>query len=310
MPVQVGQLWQHEDDGRYVRIARIWVTLGGATMIDAINERTGAPLAPVFGMEWPSMFRLILEDEPPLEDVPLDEPPPWIPLEARIPESPPAPRRVIKRGQLWTEIRGGYVVRVTNIQEHSQIGSGVDRFIQVVRHDLDIANPYATNPYEQPTLCSEDSFLNTFRYFCDAFEGEAMPRRPEPGQMWQRKDGSVQTVQILETDWLEPDNGEVHVRYETTNGIAAMPESRFRREYTIMLGDRTPTPRTAYDQLIEDDLLPQPPPVSEMVISSVTVKCVGDHDRVQVWNRGGMAGELTVSKGDGEALKRRLLGGG
>jgi hypothetical protein len=180
------------------------------------------------------------------------------------------------------------------------------RFIQVVGRDS-----YATNPYGLPTLCSEDSFRNTFRYFCNAYEVEAsMPRRPEPGQMWQRKDGPVQTVQILETDWLEPDNSETYVRYETTSGILSMPEARFRREYTIMLGDRTPPPRTAYDQLLEDDLLPQPPPVSEMVISSVTVKCVGDHDRVQVWNRGGMAGELTVCKGDGEPLKRRLLGSG
>lgn len=43
------------------------------------------------------------------------------------------------------------------------------------------------------------------------------------------------------------------------------------------------------------------------IISSVTIKTIGEHDFVRVWNRGALAGELTVIKGHGEVLARRLL---
>jgi hypothetical protein len=43
-----------------------------------------------------------------------------------------------------------------------------------------------------------------------------------------------------------------------------------------------------------------------MIISSVQVTEGSIHDKVQVWNRGGLAGELTVAHGDGKKLAARL----
>jgi hypothetical protein len=43
------------------------------------------------------------------------------------------------------------------------------------------------------------------------------------------------------------------------------------------------------------------------LVSSVRVHEEGNHDVVRVWNRGGLAGELVVNKGDGEPLARRLI---
>lgn len=45
---------------------------------------------------------------------------------------------------------------------------------------------------------------------------------------------------------------------------------------------------------------------SEHVASSVSVERVGSHDRVRVWSRGGHAGELVMSEGDGEAFAEML----
>lgn len=45
---------------------------------------------------------------------------------------------------------------------------------------------------------------------------------------------------------------------------------------------------------------------SEHVASSVSVEHVGSHDRVRVWSRGGHAGELIMSEGDGEAFAEML----
>lgn len=44
------------------------------------------------------------------------------------------------------------------------------------------------------------------------------------------------------------------------------------------------------------------------IVSTVEVETVGAHERVDVWNRGGKAGTLTVSAGDGEAIAERLAG--
>lgn len=41
---------------------------------------------------------------------------------------------------------------------------------------------------------------------------------------------------------------------------------------------------------------------SAHLISSATVMRIGIHDRVRLWNRGGLAGELTVVAGDGERI--------
>lgn len=43
------------------------------------------------------------------------------------------------------------------------------------------------------------------------------------------------------------------------------------------------------------------------IISSVQVEEGPSHDRVHVWNRGGKAGVLTVEKGDGEDIAKKLL---
>lgn len=45
------------------------------------------------------------------------------------------------------------------------------------------------------------------------------------------------------------------------------------------------------------------------IVTSVQVEAVGGHDRVKVWNRGGLAGELVVQLGDGEPICERLRGG-
>lgn len=44
------------------------------------------------------------------------------------------------------------------------------------------------------------------------------------------------------------------------------------------------------------------------LISSVKVETIGSHDRVSVWNRGGLAGTLLVCGGDGAAIAARLEG--
>lgn len=45
----------------------------------------------------------------------------------------------------------------------------------------------------------------------------------------------------------------------------------------------------------------------EHVVTFVTVWPRGSHDVVNIWNRGGHAGELTVASGDGEGIARLLL---
>lgn len=44
------------------------------------------------------------------------------------------------------------------------------------------------------------------------------------------------------------------------------------------------------------------------IVSSVRVRILGEHARVRVWNRGGLAGELTVAVRDWEHIVKRLLG--
>lgn len=43
------------------------------------------------------------------------------------------------------------------------------------------------------------------------------------------------------------------------------------------------------------------------LVTSVLVTTIGSHDHVRVWVRGGLAGELVVSAGDG-VLLAKLLG--
>ena len=45
------------------------------------------------------------------------------------------------------------------------------------------------------------------------------------------------------------------------------------------------------------------------LISCVKVQTVGGHDLVKIWSRGGLAGELTVTKGDGAFIADRLFPG-
>lgn len=42
------------------------------------------------------------------------------------------------------------------------------------------------------------------------------------------------------------------------------------------------------------------------VFTSARVRTDGDHDKVRIWNRGGLAGELVCKKGDGDTLMTRL----
>jgi hypothetical protein len=47
---------------------------------------------------------------------------------------------------------------------------------------------------------------------------------------------------------------------------------------------------------------------SDLLVTTVRVDEGPGHDVVHVWNRGGKAGTLTVTKGDGRAVAARLLG--
>lgn len=46
---------------------------------------------------------------------------------------------------------------------------------------------------------------------------------------------------------------------------------------------------------------------SEHVVTRVRVEEGMRHDLVHIWNRGGKCGVLTIDKGDGEEIARRLL---
>jgi hypothetical protein len=46
---------------------------------------------------------------------------------------------------------------------------------------------------------------------------------------------------------------------------------------------------------------------SAHVISSVCIVTDGHHDQVAIWNRGGLAGTITVKAGDGKTLLRWLM---
>ncbi len=48
---------------------------------------------------------------------------------------------------------------------------------------------------------------------------------------------------------------------------------------------------------------------SARIVSSARSEHVGGHDRVRVWNRGALSGELVVTAGDGDAILERLVGG-
>lgn len=52
---------------------------------------------------------------------------------------------------------------------------------------------------------------------------------------------------------------------------------------------------------------PAGPPASRPVVSSVRIERGPGHDVVHVFNRGGKAGTLTVTKGDGDAILDLLL---
>ena len=44
------------------------------------------------------------------------------------------------------------------------------------------------------------------------------------------------------------------------------------------------------------------------IVTSVMVTFGVGHDAVKVWSKGGLAGELLVTTGDGELMAKRLLG--
>lgn len=48
-------------------------------------------------------------------------------------------------------------------------------------------------------------------------------------------------------------------------------------------------------------------PPDEQLVSAAAVTRMGAHDRVRIWTRGGLAGELVVSAGDGDALATTML---
>jgi hypothetical protein len=50
-------------------------------------------------------------------------------------------------------------------------------------------------------------------------------------------------------------------------------------------------------------------PATPGVVSGAVSRFVGGHDRIEVFNRGNRAGELIVTKGDGETISRALRAG-
>jgi hypothetical protein len=72
-------------------------------------------------------------------------------------------------------------------------------------------------------------------------------------------------------------------------------------ECARMVAQESPPASWRWFLVLGDDASP-----SEHVASSVSVEHVGSHDRVRVWSRGGHAGELVMSEGDGEAFAKML----
>lgn len=50
-----------------------------------------------------------------------------------------------------------------------------------------------------------------------------------------------------------------------------------------------------------------PADIDSPLITSAQVRRIGGHDRVRVYNRGALCGELLVCPGDGAAIARRLV---
>jgi len=48
-------------------------------------------------------------------------------------------------------------------------------------------------------------------------------------------------------------------------------------------------------------------PRNDHIVSSATVTRLGGHDRVRIWSRGGLAGELIVGADDGERIATVML---
>lgn len=48
-------------------------------------------------------------------------------------------------------------------------------------------------------------------------------------------------------------------------------------------------------------------PRDQVPVTQVRVQEGGSHDRVSVWNRGGLAGTLTVESGDGMPMARAIM---
>lgn len=47
-------------------------------------------------------------------------------------------------------------------------------------------------------------------------------------------------------------------------------------------------------------------PRSDHIVSSAAIVTMGGHERVRIWSRGGLAGELIVNAGDGQKIAEFL----
>lgn len=91
--------------------------------------------------------------------------------------------------------------------------------------------------------------------------------------------------------------------------VLPMRAKYLREKLARMLGEQTLRGLCAlwirHDQVSP----PHGAPSSRRLISSVDVEVAGNHERVRIWNRGALAGELVVCIGDGESLAGLLMGG-
>jgi hypothetical protein len=128
-----------------------------------------------------------------------------------------------------------------------------------------------------------------------------------PGSQWElRRDRPKEVIQVLSTEMDE--HARSLVTYSSADGTHVMSRETFLK--TFQPTREAPTSRDFFDILRDDDACIAEGTSDDLLVSSALCTEGPSHDTVKVWNRRGLAGTLTVCKGDGAALVKRLLGHG
>jgi hypothetical protein len=134
-----------------------------------------------------------------------------------------------------------------------------------------------------------------------------MPTPVTVGSLWENPHFPGVVYEVIDTT-EEDMYGYPYITIRNNGRVSAVDATQFREDFAPIEDEMAREEQTAFDRLMADDILPEPTGKDAGLVSSVTVETVGSHDVVRVWNRGGLAGMLTVCKGDGDALRQRLLG--